>query len=385
MIERTVYSAEHEDFRRSYRHFLETRIRPNHARYEAQGYVDHEMWLEAGREGFLCPTMPEEFGGAGADRGFPAVMLEEQGHAGLEGPGFSLHSDIVAPYILGYGSAAQKQAFLPKMATGEMIGAIAMTEPGTGSDVQAIATTAVEDGDDFIINGSKIFITNGFTCHFAIVACKTGPKDGGASAISLVILEADRPGFGKAERPLHKMGMKAQDTSELFFDNVRVPQTNLLGPLNGGFKLLMHELAWERMQIALWCVPAARAAFEESVAYAAQRKTFGKPLHAHQDVRFKLAHMRAEISVAQSYVDDCLRQLLTGSLAADDAAMAKYWTTEMYSRVADTAVQIHGGYGYMWEYPVAHRYAEARVKRIYGGTSEIMKEVIARGITFPSH
>lgn len=383
MIQRSVYSQEHEEFRRSYRHFLKTRIRPNHARYEAQGFVDKDMWLEAGREGFLCTTMPEEYGGAGADRGFPAVMLEEQGHAGLEGPAFTLHSDIVAPYILGYGTDEQKRSFLPRMATGEMIGAIAMTEPGTGSDVQAIATMAADDGDDFVINGSKIFITNGFTCDFAIVACKTGPKDGGASAISLVIVEADRPGFGKAERPLHKMGMKAQDTSELFFDDVRVPKTNLLGPLNGGFRLLMHELAWERLQIALWCVPAARAAFEEAVAYSAQRKTFGKPLHAHQDVRFKLADMRAEIMVAQSFVDDCMRQLLTGTLAADDAAAAKYWTSEMYSRVADAAVQIHGGYGYMWEYPVSRRYAEARVKRIYGGTSEIMKEVIARGIEFP--
>lgn len=380
MITRNVYSPEHEEFRRSYRNFLETQIRPNHDRYEKQGFVDREMWLAAGEQGFLCPTMPEEYGGFGVDRGFAAVQLEEQGFTGLSGPAFNLHSDIVAPYILGYGTEAQKQAFLPQMAKGEMIGAIAMTEPGAGSDVQAIATTAVEDGDDFVINGSKIFITNGFTCHFAIVACKTGPKYEGAKAISLILVEADRPGFGKADRPLHKMGMKAQDTSELFFTDVRVPKSNLLGPLNGGFKLLMHELAWERLQIAVWCVPAAQAAFEEAVRYTNQRKAFGKPLAAHQDVRFKLAEMKAEITVARSYTDDCLRKLLDGSLTADDAALAKYWTSEMYSRVADIAVQTHGGYGYMWEYPVSRAYVESRVKRIYGGTSEIMKEVIARSI-----
>lgn len=380
MIPRSVYSPEHEEFRRTYRAWLEARIRPNHDRYEAQGYVDRDMWLEAGREGYLCITMPEEFGGLGVDRGFAAVMLEEQGHSGLSGPAFNLHSDIVAPYILAYGTDEQKSRFLPAMARGEMIGAIAMTEPGTGSDVQAIATTAIDDGEDFVLNGSKIFITNGFTCHFAIVACKTGPKAEGASAISLLLVEADCEGFGKAERPLHKMGMKAQDTSELFFADVRVPKTNLLGKLNGGFGLLMHELPWERMQIALWCVAASQAVLEDAVAYTGQRKTFGKPLSGHQDIRFKIAEIRAEIAVARSFVDDCMRLLLENQLSSDDAAIAKYWTTEMYSRVADKALQMFGGYGYMWEYPISRQFVEARVKRIYGGTTEIMKEVIARGV-----
>lgn len=382
MVARQVYTPEHEAFRRSYRHFLEAHVRPNHARFEAQGYVDRELWLEAGRTGFLCPNVPEEYGGAGVDRGFSAIMLEEQGYSGLEGPGFVLHSDIVAQYILNYGTEAQKRRYLPRMAAGEWIGAIAMTEPGAGSDLQAISTSAVDAGSSFRLSGSKIFITNGFSCDFAIVACKTGDRREGASAISLLIVDADLPGFVKATRPLHKVGMKAQDTSELFFEDVSVPKDALLGPLNGGFRLLMHELAWERMQIALWCVAAAEGAFDATVAHAGQRRAFGKTLSSIQDVRFKLAQMRTEIAVARSFVDACLAALLDGDLAADDAAMAKYWSSEMYGRVADDAVQIHGGYGYIWEYPVARFYAEARVKRIYGGTSEIMKEVIARGIPF---
>ncbi|MFI4941320.1 MAG: acyl-CoA dehydrogenase family protein, partial [Burkholderiales bacterium] len=313
----------------------------------------------------------------GADRLFSAIMLEELARAGTSGIGFPLHSDIVANYINNFGSDEQKQCWLPKMATGETVTAIAMTEPGTGSDLQAITTRAVIDGDDYVINGSKIFITNGLLSDLVIVVVNTGNSGGGAKDISLILVEADRAGFTKG-KPLKKVGMKAQDTCELFFENVRVPRTNLLGSEGMGFIALMRELAWERMIIAVAAVSAAEAALSWTLEYTKDRKVFGKPVAAFQNSRFKLAEMKAEIAIGRVYVDRCLELVLAGNLGPDAAATAKYWCSDLQNRVMDECVQLHGGYGYMLEYPIARAWVDARAQRIYGGTNEIMKELIAR-------
>ena len=293
--------------------------------------------------------------------------------------GFSLHSDIVANYILNFGSDAQKQQWLPKMASGEVVTAIAMTEPGTGSDLQRIKTTAKLDGDDYVVNGSKIFITNGYLCDMAIVAVKTGDTSQGAQSVSLMIIEADREGFTKG-KPLKKVGMKGQDTCELFFDNVRVPKENLLGAEGMGFIMLMKELAWERMMIAIMCVSGAEFALATTVEYVKQREAFGKPVASFQNTRFKLAEMRSEIQIARVYVDKCMELVLQSSLTPEAACAAKYWVSDLLSKVVDECVQLHGGYGYMLEYPIARAYVDTRANRIYGGTNEIMKELISRSL-----
>lgn len=379
MIPRTLFTEEHDMFRENFRKFAEKEIVPHHERWEDQGHVDRELWTKAGAAGFLCPTMPEAYGGSGVDRRYSAIILEELSIIGATGPGFSLHSDIIAPYILNYGTEAQKKHWLPQMARGEKIGAVAMTEPGTGSDLQAVKTTAVEDGDEYVINGSKIFITNGYMCDHVIVVAKTGDPKGGADQMSLIIVEAGRDGFTK-EKPFKKVGMKAQDTAQLHFSDVRVPKTNLLGEPSGAFLMLMAELAWERLMIAIACVAGAEMAFKEAHAYSQDRTAFGRAIGKFQNTRFKLAEMKTEIEIARVFVDRCLELELDKKLDIDNAAMAKYTTSEMLCRVVDEAVQIHGGYGYMWEYPIARGYADARVQRIYGGTTEIMKEIISRSL-----
>ncbi|HSW15023.1 MAG TPA: acyl-CoA dehydrogenase family protein [Solimonas sp.] len=382
MVPRTLFSAEHEDFRRSVRRFIAEEITPHHERWEEQQHVDRALWNKAGEMGMLSLTVPEEYGGLGADRLYSVVYLEELLYAGASGIGWPVHSDIVAPYVLNHGTEEQKRHWLPKLVSGEAVGAIAMTEPGTGSDLQGMKMRAVEDGDDLILNGTKTFITNGYLCDMVIVAVKMGEGDEGGKSVSLVIVEADRAGFSKA-RPLKKVGMKAQDTCELFFNNVRIPRSNILGgpkAIGQGFIMLMKELAWERMVIAVMSVAGARAAFEHTVEYTKGRKAFGKPVASFQNTRFKLAEMRTEIELGQVYVDRCLELVLQRKLSPEAAAAAKYWCSDMMNKVIDECVQLHGGYGYMWEYPVARAWADARVMRIFGGTNEIMKELISRGL-----
>jgi alkylation response protein AidB-like acyl-CoA dehydrogenase len=382
MIERTLYSADHEAFRDSFRRFAEREIAPHHEAWEEQGYVDREVWNKAGANGFLCMTLPEAYGGADADKLYSAVQMEELARGGFTGIGFGLHSEIVAPYILHYGTEEQKRKYLPKMASGEMVGAIAMSEPAAGSDLQGIKATALRQADgSYLLNGSKTFITNGWHADLVIVVAKTDPQ-AGAKGTSLLLVERGMKGFEKGKR-LKKLGLKAQDTSELFFDNVRVPAENLLGGAalqNRGFICLMEQLPWERMQIAVTAVAAAQAAIEWTVQYVKDRRVFGQPVAAFQNTRYTLAELQTEVQIARVFVDKCLELVRAGKLDTATASMAKYWTSDLQCKVMDECVQLHGGYGYMWEYPITRAYADARVQRIYGGTNEIMKEVISRAM-----
>ena len=378
MIERTLFSEDHNIFRESFRKFLDNEVVPHHERWEEQGYVDREVWLKAGANGYLCTSMPEEYGGAGADKLYSMIMMEEIAKVNATGLGFGLHSEIIAPYILNYGSEAQKRHYLPKMASGEIIGAIAMTEPGAGSDLQGVKTTALRDGDHYVINGSKTFITNGWHADVVIVVAKTNPA-AGAKGTSLILVDRGTPGFDKGER-LKKVGLKAQDTSELFFDNVKVPVSNVLGQENQGFIYLMQELPWERMQIAISGVANAQAAIDWTLDYVRERKVFGTTVSAYQNTRFKLAELQTEVQIARVFVDKCMELLLVRKLDTATASMAKYWVSDLQCKVIDECVQLHGGYGFMWEYPIARAYCDARVQRIYGGTNEIMKEVITRSM-----
>lgn len=379
MLPCQLFSTEHDAFRETVRKFYEKEVIPHTERYESQQHVDRELWNKAGELGLLCATMPEEYGGSGVDRLYSMILIEEQAYAGDSATGFSLHSDIVANYLLNFGSDAQKQQWLPKMASGEVVTAIAMTEPGTGSDLQAVRTSAILDGDDYVINGSKIFITNGYLCDMTIVVCKTGNNDKRSANLSLIMVEAERAGFSKG-KPLNKIGMKGQDTCELFFDNVRVPKENLLGLEGMGFMMLMKELAWERLIVAIICQAGAEAAFAHTVKYTKERHAFGKSISHFQNTRFKLAELRTEIDVCRAYLYRCMQLQLKHELGVDAAAAAKYKISEMYSKVVDECLQLHGGYGYMLEYPIARAYIDNRANRIYAGTNEIMKELIARSL-----
>lgn len=379
MLPRNLFTAEHEAFRETVRKFYEKEVVPNIERYEQQQHVDRDLWNKAGAIGLLCATMPEEYGGSGVNRLYSMILIEEQAYAMDSSTGFSLHSDIVANYLNNFGNEQQKQQWLPKMATGEVVTAIAMTEPGTGSDLQAVRTTAILQGDEYVINGSKIFITNGYLCDMVIVVCKTGSADKGSANLSLLIVEANRTGFSKG-KPLNKIGMKGQDTCELFFDNVRVPKENLLGIEGMGFMMLMKELAWERMLVGIICQAGAEAAFAHTVKYTKQRQAFGKPISAFQNTRFKLAELRTEIDFCRAYLDRCMELQLEEKLGIDAAAAAKYKISEMFSKVVDECLQLHGGYGYMMEYPIARAYIDNRANRIYAGTNEIMKELISRSL-----
>jgi alkylation response protein AidB-like acyl-CoA dehydrogenase len=380
MIERNLFNADHEAFRDSFRRFVEKEIAPFHEGWEEQGYVDRGVWRLAGENGFLCMTMPEAHGGAGADRLYSVAQMEEVARAGVSGIGFGLHSEIVAPYILHYGTETQKQKYLPLLANGEMVGAIAMSEPAAGSDLQGVKTTAIKsaDGSHYVLNGSKTFITNGWHADLVIVVAKTDPS-AGAKGISLFLVERGMEGFSKGKR-LKKLGMKAQDTSELFFDNVRVPAENLLGGEGKGFICLMEQLPWERLQIAIGAVASAQAAIDWTVQYVKDRKVFGQPVSSYQNTRYTLAELQTEVQVARVFVDKCCELVCQDKLDTATASMAKYWCSDLQCKVMDECLQLHGGYGYMWEYPITRAYADARVQRIYGGTNEIMKEVISRSM-----
>ena len=383
MIDRTLFNTDHEAFRDSFRRFVEKEITPFHDTWEEQGYVDRAVWRAAGENGFLCMTMPEEYGGAGADKLYSVAQMEEISHAGVSGIGFGLHSEIVAPYILHYGTEEQKKKYLPLLATGEMVGAIAMSEPAAGSDLQGVKTTAIKsaDGSHYLLNGSKTFITNGWHADLVIVVAKTDPA-AGAKGTSLFLVERGMEGFSKGKR-LKKLGMKAQDTSELFFDNVKVPAENLLGGAafeGRGFICLMEQLPWERLQIAIGAVAAAQAAIDWTVQYVKDRKVFGQAVGNYQNTRYTLAELQTEVQVARVFVDKCCELIVQDKLDTATASMAKYWCSDLQCKVMDECVQLHGGYGYMWEYPITRAYADARVQRIYGGTNEIMKEVISRSM-----
>lgn len=383
MIERTLFQPDHQAFADSFRRFIEKEVTPHHAAWEDQGYVAREVWSQAGANGFLCMSLPEEYGGAGADKLYSVAQMEELARAGTTSIGFGLHSEIVAPYILHYGTEEQKRKYLPQMASGAVVGAIAMSEPAAGSDLQGIKTTAIKsaDGSHYVLNGSKTFITNGWHADLVIVVAKTNPA-AGAKGTSLLLVERGMPGFEKGQR-LKKMGMKAQDTSELFFNDVQVPVDNLLGgpAMEGrGFICLMEQLPWERLQIAITAVAAAQAAIDWTLDYVKQRKVFGQSVASFQNTRHTLAELQTQVQVARVFVDKCCELIVRDQLDTETASMAKYWTTDLQCKVMDECVQLFGGYGYMWEYPITRAYADARVQRIYGGTNEIMKEVIARAM-----
>ena len=382
MISRTLFTIEHESFRDSFKRFMDREIAPFHEAWEEQGYVDREVWQKAGANGFLCMTLPEAYGGTDADKLYSVVQMEELGRAGFTGIGYGLHNEIVAPYILNYGTESQKQKYLPKFASGEMVGAIAMSEPGAGSDLQGVKTSAIKQADgSYLLNGSKTFITNGWHADLIIVVAKTDPS-AGAKGTSLLLIERGMPGFEKGKR-LKKLGLRAQDTSELFFHNVKVPATQLLGGPDyegKGFICLMEQLPWERLQIAITAVAAAQSAIDWTVKYTQDRKVFGQAVANFQNTRYKLVELQTEVQIAQVFIDKCCELVNVGRLDTQTASMAKYWCTDLQCKVMDECVQLHGGYGYMWEYPITRAFADARVQRIYGGTNEIMKEVISRAM-----
>ena len=382
MIERSLFTPDHESFREAFRRFMEKEIAPFHAQWEEQGYVDRAVWRKAGDNGFLCMSMPEVYGGSGADALYAVVQMEELARGGFTGIGYGLHSEIVAPYILHYGTEAQKQKYLPQLASGNMVGAIAMSEPAAGSDLQGIKTTAMEQGDgSYLLNGSKTFVTNGWHADLVIVVAKTNPA-AGAKGTSLLLVERGMPGFEVGKR-LKKLGLKAQDTSELFFADLKIPQDNLLGGeayKNKGFICLMQQLPWERLQIAITAVASAQAAIDWTLDYVKERNVFGQPVASYQNTRYTLAELQTEVQVARVFVDKCVELIVQDKLDTATASMAKYWCSDLQCKVMDECVQLFGGYGYMWEYPITRAYADARVQRIYGGTNEIMKEVISRSM-----
>jgi acyl-CoA dehydrogenase len=366
-------------FRKSFVKFLATEVTPHHAQWEKDGVVSREVWKKAGDAGFLCIPQAPEFGGAGLDFRYAAVVAEEISRAQASGVAFALHSDIVAPYIEKYGNDEQRRRWLPGMAAGTLIGAIAMTEPGTGSDLQGVRTKAVLDGDTWVIDGSKTFISNGQLGDVVVVVARTEDSGSAWQDMSLLVVERDAPGFVRGKH-LDKIGMRAQDTTELHFESCRVPSSNLLGERGQGFVYLMQQLAQERLIIAIGCVAGAQAALDMTTTYASERKAFGKSLSQFQHTRFTLAELKTEITLGEALVDRCITRMMAGDDVTTECAMAKYWTSEMLGRVVDAGVQLHGGYGFMQEYPIARAYLDARVQRIYGGTTEIMKEIIARSM-----
>ncbi len=379
-MQHTLYEAEHDDFRAMVRAWAEKTIAPFHAQWEKDGIVPREVWLSGGEQGLLGMDIEEEYGGGGVrDFRYNAVLDEEMTRIGASGVGFGLHNDVVAPYLRELATPEQKQRWLPGFCRGELITAIAMTEPGAGSDLQGIQTTARKDGDHWVLNGAKTFITNGINADLVIVVARTDPDAPGAKGISLLVVERDMPGFSRG-RNLEKVGLKAQDTAELFFDDVRVPTENLLGGVNRGFYHLMENLPQERLSIAVGAVASAERVIELTREYVTGRTAFGRPISTFQNTRFVLAELYTEAVVARTFVDECIRQLNSGDLTAVDASMAKWWTTELQNKVADRCLQLHGGYGYMDEYPVSKAWRDSRVQSIYGGTNEIMKEIIGRSM-----
>ena len=374
---RTCFNEDHGLFRDSVRRFFERELTPHLERWEAEEIVERGFWTKCGEAGLLCPTVPEEYGGLGLDFGYNAVIDEELAYAGSTA-GITLHSDIVADYIVAYGSDEQKRHWLPRMVSGETVTAIAMTEPGAGSDLQGIKTSARRDGNHYVINGSKTYITNGQHADLTIVVAKTDPGQG-ARGISLILVEAEREGYARG-RNLDKIGMHSQDTSELFFSDVRVPITNCLGAEGQGFAYLMNQLPQERLSIACSAQGCAQRAYDEAVAFTKERKAFGKTVFDFQNTRFTLADMATKLQVGWAHLDWAIRRHIAGELTAAEASAAKLWHTELQWELCDASLQLHGGAGYMNEYLIARLWRDARVTRIFGGTNEIMKEVVGRSI-----
>ncbi len=375
----SILEQEHEDFRRTVRSFLEKEVVPHHDQWEKDGQVSREVWTKAGDQGLLCFDVDEEYGGAGVkDFRYNMIIAEEMCRVGASGPGFPVHTDIIVPYISQLGTDEQKARWLPGLVSGELISAIAMTEPGAGSDLQGIRTSAVDKGDHYVLNGSKTFISNGILSDLVIVVCRTDP-DAGHQGISLLVVERGMAGFERG-RNLDKVGMKAQDTAELFFDNVEVPKTNLLGEEGSGFISLMMNLPQERISIATMAVAACEHVLDLCLSYAKEREAFGKPIGKFQNTRFMLAEMATETHIARVFVNDCVTKLNAGEVDTALASMAKWWTTELQTKIVDRGVQLHGGYGYMMEYPIAKAFVDSRIQTIYGGTTEIQKEIIGRSL-----
>lgn len=376
MIERTLFSEEHDMFRESVKKFIDKEIAPYHAQWEKDGIVPRELWLKAGEAGMLCCTVSEEYGGVGADYLYDVVVFEELFRAGYSGPGFLIHTDLVATYINSFGTEDQKRKFLPKMVSGEWIGSLGMTEPHAGSDLKAIRTKAEKDGEDYIINGQKVFISNGQMCDVLILATKTD-SSAGAKGVTLFIVEGDRDGFKRGTN-LDKLGLKAQDTSELFFQDVRVPAENMLGQEGQGFKLMMQKLAQERLAQAIRSAAVVEAVIEWTLDYTSQREAFGQTIADFQNTQFKLAELKAESVMGRVFTDKCIELFMQGQLSSVDAAIAKMQLSNLHCKAVDECLQLFGGWGYMWEYPIARAYADARIVKIAGGSIEIMKTIIAK-------
>jgi len=376
VIKRDLFSEEHDAFRDMVRKFIENEIAPHHAAWERDGIVSRDLWLKAGAAGMLCCTIPEEYGGAGADYLFDVVVFEEMARSGYTAPGFMIHCDLVATYVKSFGTEAQKKRWLPKMVRGEAIGALGMTEPHAGSDLKAIRTKAVRDGDDFVISGQKVFISNGQLCDVIVLATKTDSQ-AGAKGVTLFLVDTSLPGF-KRGKNLEKLGMKGQDTSELFFDNMRVPASAMLGEEGKGFELMMTKLAQERLAQAIRSATVAETVVDWTVEYTANRKAFGRTIGDMQNTQFKLAELKTEAVVGRQFVDKCIAVFMKGELDAVDAAMAKMWLSNTHCKIVDECLQLFGGWGYMWEYPIARAYADARIVKIAGGSIEVMKHIIGR-------
>ncbi len=376
MIERTLFSAEHHMFRDTVRKFIEKEIAPYHEQWEKDGIVPRELWLKAGEAGLLGCTVAEEYGGFGADYLYDVIVFEELFRSGFSGPGFLIHTDLVITYINSFGTEEQKRKFLPKMVSGEWIGSLGMTEPHAGSDLKAIRTRAVRDGDDYVINGQKVFISNGQLCDVLVLATKTD-KDAGAKGVTLFLVEGGMQGF-KRGKNLEKLGMKAQDTSELFFEDVRVPAANMLGEEGQGFAIMMEKLAQERLAQAIRSAIVTETVIDWTLEYTTQREVFGKTVADFQNTQFKLAELKAEAVVGRVYTDKCIELFMQGKLSPVDAAIAKMQLSNLHCKAVDECLQLFGGWGYMWEYPICRAYADARVVKIAGGSIEVMKTIIAR-------
>ncbi len=375
---RTLFTGDHDIFRANVRRFVETEMVPHHAEWEEAGIVPREIWLKAGEIGMLCPNVPEEYGGIGADWLYNVVVIEELARAGITGPGFTVHSDMVAPYILAWGNEETKRKWLPKMVRGEAIGALGMTEPGAGSDAKAIRTRAVRDGDEYVIDGQKVYISNGQLCNVIVLCCKTDPN-AGARGVSLIVVDPDQPGFHRG-RNLDKIGMKAQDTSELFFEGVRASVIDRLGEEGQGFTMMMTKLQQERLTQAVRSIVVAEQAIQWTVDYTSQRKAFGQTIADFQNTQFVLADLATETLAGRIFTDWCIHRFMEGGLAAVDAAKVKLFTTNLHCKVVDQCLQFFGGYGYMTEYPIARAYIDARITRIAGGAAEVMKQIIGRDL-----
>ncbi|MES2682019.1 MAG: acyl-CoA dehydrogenase family protein [Pseudomonadota bacterium] len=382
MFNRTLFQEEHHMFRDAVRKFIEKEIAPHHAQWEKDKVVPRELWLKAGQAGMLCCTIPEEYGGLGLDYLFDVIVFEEMARSGFTGPGFLIHCDLVATYIKSFGSEEQKKRWLPQMVTGEAIGSLGMTEPHAGSDLKAIRTKAVRDGDDYVINGQKVFISNGQMCDVIVLATKTDTA-AGAKGVTLFLVDTSLPGFIRGKN-LEKLGMRGQDTSELFFENLRVPASAMLGQEGEGFKLMMSKLAQERLAQAIRSATVSETVIQWTVEYTAQRKAFGKTIADFQNTQFKLAELQTEAVIGRVFTDKCIEQFMRGELSEVDAAMAKMWLSNLHCKIVDECLQLFGGWGYMWEYPISRAYADARIVKIAGGSIEVMKQIIGRDL-FRNH